>query len=365
MAGVDPAPLAQEVRDGRRAAVVDDRPRLVHQPVAELGDEGLDGELVDRGVERDARHHVAEGDHLAELRRLAGRSGRAGATAGARRGPRKVPLPLTGIGLAAHHADGRVGEVAAAERRTRRPRRSTSALTMTSTGERGRADEQVDGRRLALAARLLDEADARFAAGDAGDDVDRPVLAAAGHHDDFRDPLSPPAPAAGCCRGRARCWPPRCRPSRRRCTRRSVESLDLVAPRSALSPNDCPLCTSVSRVEAGSGSLPAGLRVLSLATPRRGLPRRPVAAARSPITRRAIWRTLCSTFPPLLGAVVHRRLRGPAAGTAAYRRRRAVPADGVCRRDRRNADSPSTHSCGMRRSSTLRPVFPRRTVGTS
>src|SRR5260370_4569592 len=51
------------------------------------------------------------------------------------------------------------------------------------------ADEKIDGRRLAFAAFLLDEAHAWFAAGYVGHDVGRPVLAAAGHYDDFPDLL--------------------------------------------------------------------------------------------------------------------------------------------------------------------------------
>lgn len=68
MPGMDPAPLTQEVLHGRRTKIVDDCLRLVHHPVPKLTDQGLDKELVDGGVERDAGDHIAEGHHLAQLR---------------------------------------------------------------------------------------------------------------------------------------------------------------------------------------------------------------------------------------------------------------------------------------------------------
>ena len=72
MAGVDPAPLPQEVADGRGATVVDDRLRLVYQPVPELADEAwmeISSTAVSSGM---LGNDVAEGDDLAQLRRLAG-----------------------------------------------------------------------------------------------------------------------------------------------------------------------------------------------------------------------------------------------------------------------------------------------------
>src|SRR6266702_5174459 len=57
--------------------------------------------------------------------------------------------------------------------------------------------------------------------------------------------------------------------------------------------------------------------------------------------------------------------RGHGAGTRVYRQGHAVLVVVVSRRDPHNADLPSTHCCDMRRSSTLRPVFPRHTAGTA
>ena len=71
MSGVYAPPLPQKVADRCRAAVVDDRIRLVHQPIAEMHDQALDGELVHGRVERNARDHVAKGDDLTQLRRPA------------------------------------------------------------------------------------------------------------------------------------------------------------------------------------------------------------------------------------------------------------------------------------------------------
>ena len=71
MSRVDSPPLAQEVAHGRGTAVVDDRLWLVDQPVAELRDDRLDRDLVDRRVGRNARNHVPERDDLTELRRFA------------------------------------------------------------------------------------------------------------------------------------------------------------------------------------------------------------------------------------------------------------------------------------------------------
>ncbi len=71
MPGVYAAALAQEVIDGGRPAVVDDGPGLIDELVAKLGDECLDRHLVDCGVERDARYHVAERHDFAELRHIA------------------------------------------------------------------------------------------------------------------------------------------------------------------------------------------------------------------------------------------------------------------------------------------------------
>src|SRR5215469_4571498 len=67
MPGVDPPALPQEVTHGGRTAVEDDRLRLVDQPVPELADQCLDGNLVDRRVQRDAGDHVAEGHDLAQF----------------------------------------------------------------------------------------------------------------------------------------------------------------------------------------------------------------------------------------------------------------------------------------------------------
>lgn len=52
-----------------------------------------------------------------------------------------------------------------------------------------RVDEEINGGCFTFAARLHDEAYARFPAGDLGDDGSGPVFAAAGHHYYFCDPL--------------------------------------------------------------------------------------------------------------------------------------------------------------------------------
>ena len=95
---------------------------------------------------------------------------------------------MTGIGCASYHPHGRVLEM---------PQQKIERAVLDHQigahhdqyGTLCLADEKIDGRRLAFAAFLLDEAHAWFAAGYVGHDVDRPVLAAAGHHDDFPDLL--------------------------------------------------------------------------------------------------------------------------------------------------------------------------------
>ena len=105
MPGIDPASLTQEVSYGRGAAVVNDRPRFIHQPIPELGDQGLDGKLVNGCVEWNTGHHVAEGNHLPQFRSIAGDS--------VVQLPLKVhgmsqesPVAVDGYGVSSHHSHG-------------------------------------------------------------------------------------------------------------------------------------------------------------------------------------------------------------------------------------------------------------------
>src|SRR2546429_111202 len=83
---------------------------LVVEAIAQLGHEGLDGDLVHRCVERDARNDVAEGDDLAELGRLASDP------------VVQTPLEVNGVpkerrlavdrgGMPSHHSNRRIFEV--------------------------------------------------------------------------------------------------------------------------------------------------------------------------------------------------------------------------------------------------------------
>jgi hypothetical protein len=88
--------------------------------------------------------------------------------------------------MSAHHPDARVVEVA-----QKCVDRSVLDQDVGAHHEQDRccgcAEEEVDRRRLALALRLLDEADARVVVGDVAHDRDRSILAAACNHDELRD----------------------------------------------------------------------------------------------------------------------------------------------------------------------------------
>ena len=187
MSGEDAASLTQEVGGGRRAAVVDDRSRLVDEAVPELGDDCLERELIHGRVGWDARHDVAERDDLTELGRL----------------PRNLVVQtpeqmhciteegvvvVDGDRLSADHADRRVLELLD-ERVDGSGRHDVVRVDKDEDRSSCGGDEEVDCRRLAGPTLLDDETYPRVLERECGNDVGRPVGAST-RDDDQLDQLS-------------------------------------------------------------------------------------------------------------------------------------------------------------------------------
>ena len=165
--------------------VVDDRFGLVHQAVRELRHQRFDGDLVHRRLERDARHDVAEGDDLAQLRRLP-RQAIVHPPEEVHGVPEKGAVVVHRDRVPADHADRGIVEmrqesvdralldhdVGADHEQDRRPRRG---------------NEDVDRRRLAFAALLHDQPEPRLACCDVSNDRRRRIGASAGYDDEFLD----------------------------------------------------------------------------------------------------------------------------------------------------------------------------------
>src|SRR5258706_973692 len=67
MSSMDTAALLQKIVDGEWTFVIDNASRFIDQLIAKLGNERLNGDLVNRTIDRYTCNDIAEGNHFTEF----------------------------------------------------------------------------------------------------------------------------------------------------------------------------------------------------------------------------------------------------------------------------------------------------------